>query len=71
MIELIQVAGVSTVDAFDFAMGLTDLDYHEPCDNLRRIMGALVLDTLQYNEHWRLAGLVRLALAEKWPGFFS
>jgi len=71
MIELMEGAGMSLGDALDFAMGLTDLGHHEPCDDLRRIIGALVLDTLQYNEYWRLAELARLSLAGKWPGFFS
>ena len=70
MIELVEGDSITLGDALDFAMGLTELGYREPCDDIRRIMGAIVLDTLQYGEYWRLAELTRLSLADKWPGFF-
>ena len=71
MIELVEGSPMRVTDVLEFAMGLTELGYKEPCDDLRRIMGAFVLDALQYNEHWRLAQSARTSLAEKWPGFFS
>jgi hypothetical protein len=70
MMELMEGPSMNLGEALDFAMGRTDLGYRGPSDDLRRIMGVLVLDTLQYNEYWRLAQLVRLSLAAKWPGFF-
>ena len=53
-------------DAVAFAMGWSDLDYAEPQDALRQIIGTLAVDALQYNEEWRMAAMLRACLAEKW-----
>ena len=58
-------------DALAFALGKTDLSYTAPDDGLRRVMGALVLDTLEYNEEWRAAAAARICLADKWPACFA
>lgn len=58
-------------EAFAFAMGWTDLGYTDPDDGLRRVMGALVLDTLEYTEQWRAAGVARICLADQWPACFG
>ena len=58
-------------DALAFAMGMVDLGYTEPTEGLRRIIGTIALDELEYAEHWRVAGLARICLAEKWPGYFT
>ena len=58
-------------DALAFALGQKDLGYADPDDGLRRVMGALVLDSLEYDEHWRAAAVARACLAEKWPACFA
>lgn len=52
-------------------MGWSDLSYEEPDDAMRRIIGLLALDRLEYSEQWRVAALLRACLREKWPGFFE
>lgn len=54
-------------DAFAFAMGDFDLGCTETTDGMRRLVGALVIDSLEYGEHWRVAAEVRACLAERWP----
>jgi hypothetical protein len=34
---------------------------------MRQLVGVLVIDTLQYGEHWRVAADARAFLAERWP----
>ncbi len=58
-------------DALAFAMGWSDLGYREPEDGLRRVMGALVLDALEYSEQWRAASTARECLRERWPACFG
>jgi hypothetical protein len=58
-------------DAMAFAMGWSDLGYDEANDGMRRIIGALAVDTMEYNEQWRDAAVARACLNEKWPGCFS
>lgn len=58
-------------DALAFAMGWSDLSYTEPSDGMRRVMGALAVDALEYAERWREAALARTCLGEKWPGAFT
>ena len=58
-------------EALGFALGQTDLGYTDPDDGLRRVMGALVLDTLEYHEEWRAAAAARICLADKWPACFG
>lgn len=57
-------------DALEFALGLSDLGYTEPPDGMRRVVGTLALDALEYSEQWRLAALARDSLAAKWPDSF-
>jgi hypothetical protein len=54
-------------DAFGFSMGEYDLGHGQPSDAMRQLVGILVIDALQYGEHWRIATQARLLLAERWP----
>jgi hypothetical protein len=54
-------------DAMRFAIGSSDLDYDEPSDVLRQLVGLLAIDALQYSEQWRVAASLRCVLARKWP----
>src|SRR4030088_338047 len=57
-------------EALKFALGSSDLDYAAPSDELRRVMGALAVDSLEYSEQWRAASIARSRLREKWPDDF-
>jgi hypothetical protein len=54
-------------EAFAFAMGRSDLSYTEASDEMRQVMGLLVLDNLEYTEQWRVSAYVRACLAARWP----
>ena len=54
-------------EAVRFALGLTDLDLNEPSDHARQLIGLIAVDHLEYSEQWRLSGIIRIALKEKWP----
>ena len=54
-------------DAMRFAIGSSDLDYDEPSDVLRQLVGLLAIDALQYSEQWRVVASLRSVLARKWP----
>ena len=54
-------------DAFAFAMGDFDLDCNDATDGMRQLVGFLMIDSLEYGEHWRVAADVRACLAERWP----
>ena len=54
-------------DAFAFSMGEFQLGPNENSDAMRQLVGLLVLDALQYGEHWRVAAEARAFLAERWP----
>lgn len=54
-------------DAIPFVLGESDLDYIDPTDELRQLIGLLVIDTLEYSEQWRAATLLRGYLTERWP----
>jgi hypothetical protein len=54
-------------DAFAFSLGEFELGANETSDAMRQLVGVLVLDTLQYGEHWRIAAEARATLAERWP----
>ncbi|MGI8821410.1 MAG: hypothetical protein ACR2ID_11175 [Chthoniobacterales bacterium] len=58
-------------EAFAFAMGWSDLDYDNPPDAARRVMGAFALDALQYSEQWRAAAVALSCLEDRWPDFFT
>ena len=58
-------------DAFAFAMGESDLDYTDATDEMRQVVGLLVIDKLEYAEQWRVAAEVRACLAIRWPGWFT
>ncbi|HEV3409426.1 MAG TPA: hypothetical protein VG095_03975 [Chthoniobacterales bacterium] len=53
-------------DAVAFAMGWSDLGYDEPQDALRKIIGFLAIDALEYAEQWRMAALLRTCLQHRW-----
>ena len=54
-------------DAFAFSMGEFHLGSTETSDAMRQLVGILIVDALQYGEHWRLAAEARASLAERWP----
>jgi hypothetical protein len=54
-------------DAFAFAMGETDLSYTDATDEMRQVIGLLVIDHLEYTEQWRLSAEVGACLAFRWP----
>jgi len=54
-------------EAVRFALALTDLDLDEPSDHARQLIGLIAVDHLEYSEQWRLSGIIRTALKEKWP----
>ncbi|PYK77338.1 MAG: hypothetical protein DME38_13860 [Verrucomicrobia bacterium] len=54
-------------EAILFALGLTDLDLDEPSDQARQLIGLIAVDHLEYSEQWRLSGIIRTALKQKWP----
>ena len=54
-------------DAFAFSMGEFELGDDQPCDGMRQLVGVLVIDVLQYGEHWRIAAEARELLAGRWP----
>jgi hypothetical protein len=54
-------------DAFAFSLGEFELGANETSDAMRQLVGVLVLDTLQYGEHWRIAAEARATLAARWP----
>jgi hypothetical protein len=57
-------------DAISFALGWSDLGYREVSDEMRRVVGVLAIDMLEYNEQWRAAGIARRSLVERWPDCF-
>ena len=58
-------------DAIRFAIGLSDLNYAQPADELRQLVGLLAVDMLEYSEQWRAAGLLRECMRDKWPDLFE
>ena len=58
---------IPLTEALPFAMGESDLGYANPSDELRQLIGLLVIDALEYSEQWRVAALLRDCLQEKWP----
>lgn len=62
---------IPIVDAFAFAMGESDLNYAEVSDEMRQVIGLLVIDNLEYAEEWRAAAEVRMCLAVRWPACFA
>lgn len=58
-------------EAVRFAIGASDLDYTDPSDELRQLVGLLALDMLEYSEQWRMAGLLRASMQATWPDLFD
>jgi len=54
-------------DAFAFSMGEFPRAGSETSDAMRQLVGVLIVDALQYGEHWRIAAEARASLAERWP----
>jgi hypothetical protein len=54
-------------DAFAFSMGEFRFASTETSDAMRQLVGILIVDALQYGEHWRVAAEARASLAERWP----
>jgi hypothetical protein len=62
---------IPIAEAFAFAMGESDLAYADPTDEMRQVVGLLVIDKLEYAEQWRVAAEVRACLAIRWPECFT
>lgn len=62
---------IPLTDAIRFAIGASDLNYSEPSDELRQLVGLLALDNLEYSEEWRTAGMLRVCMQAKWPDLFE
>ena len=58
-------------DAIRFVLGLSDLSYAEPTDELRQLVGLLAIDLLEYSEQWRTAGVLRNRMQARWPDLFE
>ena len=58
-------------DAIGFVLGLSDLSYPEPSDELRQLVGLLAIDLLEYSEQWRTATALRNCMESKWPDLFK
>jgi hypothetical protein len=58
-------------DAIFFVLGISDLGYAEPCDELRQLVGLLAIDLLEYSEQWRTAATLRTSMQAKWPDLFK
>jgi hypothetical protein len=54
-------------DAFAFSMGEFELGPTQTSDAMCQLVGVLIIDALEYSEHWRLAAEARASLAERWP----
>jgi hypothetical protein len=58
-------------DALAFAMGWSDLGYPTASDTMRKVIGLLVVDSLEYDEQWRESVRARECLERKWPNLFA
>jgi hypothetical protein len=58
---------IPLAEAVPFALGISDLSYAEPSDELRQLVGLLALDLLEYSEQWRKAAALRDCMHSKWP----
>jgi hypothetical protein len=56
--EFVQLAAPID-EAVAFAMGWIDCGYAAPTAAMRRIVGELAVDRLQYAEEWRIAAMLR------------
>jgi hypothetical protein len=54
-------------DAVWFAMGWSDLGYNEPNNAMRKLVGFLAINALEFDEQWRAAALLRMCLEKRWP----
>ena len=62
--EFVRLA-VPIHEAVAFAVGWSDGGFAEPSPAMRRIIGELAIDSLEYAEEWRLAAMVRECLNEQ------
>jgi hypothetical protein len=62
---------IPIAEAFAFAMGESDLAYTDATDEMRQVVGLLVIDKLEYAEQWRVAAEARACLASRWPECFT
>jgi hypothetical protein len=58
-------------DAIRFVLGVSDLNYADPSDELRQLVGLLAIDLLEYSEQWRTAGVLRNCMQAQWPSLFE
>jgi hypothetical protein len=61
---------IPIAEAFAFAMGESDLNYSDASDEMRQVVGLLVIDKLEYAEQWRISAEARACLAARWPECF-
>ena len=57
---------VPVTDAVSFAMGWSDLGYEQPTAAMRRIIGELAVDRLEYAEEWRVAAMLKSYIDRQW-----
>ena len=55
-------------EAVAFAMGWSDCGFVEPSPAMRRIIGELAIDSLEYAEEWRLATMLRECITPQAAG---
>ncbi len=54
-------------EAMAFSLAWSDLGSAAPTDTERQLIGLLAVDTLQYDEEWRIAARLQACLVAKWP----
>ena len=52
-------------EAVAFALGWSDCGFDAPSPAMRRIVGELAIDSLEYAEEWRLAAMLRDCMTER------
>ncbi|MEP6955669.1 MAG: hypothetical protein ABI883_02500 [Chthoniobacterales bacterium] len=57
---------VPLLEAVTFSLGWDDHGYIDPPVFLRQLVGALAVDSLEYQEQWKIAGVLKEALEDKW-----
>jgi len=58
---------VPVAEAIAFATGCSDHGYAGATGTMRRIVGELAIDELQYTEQWRAAAMLRHVIDRNWP----
>jgi len=61
---------IPIAQAFSIAMGWSERRSATMTDPMRQILGAMVVDDLEFAEQWRASAAARACLAQRWPGCF-